>query len=72
MEGNDLLKKVEQGVAELGVGEICHVGSAGPGDDADEQDTRDDGALETEEHKEHGEEAAAEDAYPEGWIAHFR
>ena len=71
VECDDFLEKVERVVAGGGVGEVGDVCGARPGDDGDEKDAGDDGALDAV-HEEHaGQHAAAEDADPHGWVAHF-
>ena len=63
-ECDDLLEKVESIVAQRCVWEVGDSSAAWPGDDADKQDTSNNGTLDTVEHKQDSEETAAEDANP--------
>ena len=71
VERRDLLEEVEPAVSKLGVWEVGDLGASGPGDDADEQNTNNDCALHAEHHQEDGEETAAENTNPHGWVAHL-
>lgn len=71
VESDDLFEKVESIITDGGVREVGDGGRTGPGDDADEEDAHDDGALDAVEHEHDGEDAAAKDANPHGGVAHL-
>lgn len=71
VEVDNLFKEVERVVANGRVGEIRDGRGSGPGDDADENDAENNGALDTVHHKKHGQDATAENTNPHGWKAHL-
>lgn len=71
VEVDNLLEEVKVGVADDGVGEVSDRGVTGPGDDADEDDSSQDGALEAVHHEHDGEDTTAEDTDPHGGVAHL-
>jgi hypothetical protein len=71
VERRDLLEEFKSAVSKLSVWEVGDLGSSRPGDDADEQDTNNDRALDAEHHQENGEETTAEDANPHRRVAHL-
>jgi hypothetical protein len=71
VEGDDFLEEIERVVAEGSVGEVGNLSRAGPGDDRNEQDTEDDGALDTVQHQHNSQDTTTEDANPQCRIAHL-
>lgn len=71
VESHDLLEEVEVGIADGSVREVGNRGRAWPGDDGDEQDTKDDSTLNTVHHQHDCENTAAEDTNPHGRVPHL-
>lgn len=71
MEGDDLFEKIKHAITQFRVREIRDRGTPGPGDDADQQDPKDDGTLDAEHHQHDRQDAAAKDADPHGRVAHL-
>lgn len=71
VERNHLLEELKRRVTRRGVREVGHTGRAGPGNDGNQEDTDNDGALDAVEHQHDSKDTAAEDANPHGWAPHL-
>jgi len=65
VESNDFLEEVEAVISIWGVGEVGERGISWPGDDGDNGNADDDGALHAVQHKVSSKNTAAEDTNPE-------
>jgi hypothetical protein len=64
-ESNDLLEEVEVGITRRCVREEGDGSRAGPGDDADEEDTEEDSTSDAVHHQQHRHESTQEDTNPD-------
>lgn len=71
VEVNHLLEEVEPISADGVIGEVSDRGISRPGDDADEEDSGNDSALDAVQHEQDGEDTATEDADPHGRVSHL-
>jgi hypothetical protein len=65
-ESDDLLEEVKVGLTSCCVREVGDVGLSWPTDDADEENTTQDGTTNPVHHEKYGEESSEENADPDG------
>jgi hypothetical protein len=65
-ESDDLLEEIEVGLTRWRVREIGDGGLSWPTDDADEENTTQDGTTNPVHHEKYGEESSEENANPDG------
>lgn len=71
MKVHNLPEEVKGIVTDIRIGEVGERGSTRPGDDADQDDSGNDGTLDTVHHEDDGEDTSAEDTNPHGRVAHL-
>lgn len=71
VEVHNLLEEVKGVVANLGVREVGDAGGTRPRNDADQDDTGNDGTLEAVHHQDYGKNTTTEDTNPHGRVAHL-